>query len=376
MQMETKAMDELELQRLISEGLIRQRLLRGMRPARAAELAGVSTKVYCAAERGEAPLAKEALATLCRQWGVSLFSLCEPRHIPRAAFLTCKPKNKTESARRDEDVWEVYKWARDYAFIERELERTVEPPAKLFQQRDPVEAARFVRGTFWEKGGFTPESMPSVLARHGIKVCVKPFLAAKQKGFSFHDPDCGWVIAVNANPSLSAEEQARAAAHELGHIVLGTHDHYCTHGTPEEKDADAFASELLLPELSFRAFWEDNGYRAPYARVLAVKHAFKVPYEMVVYRIAARAPKAKRSAIYAFYNNLRNRHAENMGSSPEAEPGPVRFPFVPNRFVSLAYLACDRGIITHSKLAELLHTTVSQLRREACLKHAEERGHD
>lgn len=369
-------MDECELQRLISEGLVRQRLLHGMTPARAAELAGVPTKVYSAAERGEAPLAQEALAILCRQWGVSLFKLCEPRHIPRAAFLTCKPKNKTEAVRRDEDVWEVYNWARDYAFIERELGQAVEPPLELFKRRDPVEAARFVRGTFWAKGGFTPESMPSVLARHGIKVCVKPFRAAKQKGFSFHDPDCGWVIAVNANPSLSAEEQARAAAHELGHIVLGTHDRYCKHGTPEEKDADAFASELLLPELSFRAFWEDNGYRAPYARVLAVKHAFKVPYEMVVYRIAAWEPKEKRQAIYAFYGNLRNRHAENMGASPEVEPGSVRFPFAPDRFVSLAHLAYDKGVITHSKLAELLHTTVSQLRREACLKHAEERGHD
>lgn len=357
-------MDESEFRRLIAEGLVRQRLLHGEKMARAAEIAGVPMKVYSAAEHNKVPLAQDALARLCKQWRVSLFRLCEPRHIPQAAFHACKPENKSEAARRDEDVWEVYKWARDYAFIERELGRSVEPDQTLFEPRTPIEAARFVRKTFWKLGGFTPESMPSVLARHGIKVCVKPFHAAKVDGFSFHDKDCGWVIAVNGNPTMPAEAQAYTAAHELGHIVLGTHDRYCTRGKPEEQNADKFASELLLPELSFKAFWDDNAYRAPYDRVIAVKHAFKVPYGMVVYRVAAAVPKPERERLHRFYSGLLKQNTGHGASGREFEPEPavLRFPFVPDLFRTLAVEAYEKGVITCSKLAELLQCTVSDVR--------------
>lgn len=357
-------MDKQEFQRLISEGLVRQRLLHGITVARAAEIAGVPAKVYGAAERNKTPLAQEALDRLCQKWRVSLFHLCEPRHIPQAAFLTCKPENKSEAMRRDEDVWEVYKWARDYAFIERALGRSVEPEQRLFVPRAPVEAARFVRSTFWELGGFTPESMPSVLARHGIKVCVKPFRAAKVEGFSFHDKDCGWVIAVNGNPTMPAEAQARTAAHEFGHIVLGTHDRYCKHGTPEETAADAFASELLLPEISFKEFWDYNAHRAPYDRIIAVKHAFKVPYGMVVYRVAAMAPEQERKQLHRFYAGLlkQNTGHGTSGRAFEPEPSALRFPFVPDLFRTLAVEAYEKNVISCSKLAELLQCTVSDVR--------------
>jgi Zn-dependent peptidase ImmA (M78 family) len=90
--------------------------------------------------------------------------------------------------------------------------------------------------------------MVHLLEAKGVRVYSLAIDAAEVDAFSMWRRDRPFVF---LNTLKSAEHGRFDAAHELGHLIL--HRHAAPNGQEAERDANAFASALLMPSASVRA---------------------------------------------------------------------------------------------------------------------------
>lgn len=349
--------DEMKMR--MAASLRHYRELKKLSQTEVAAIAQVTKGAYIKAEKGESEPRSEWVVRLCAFYGIRPQRLLESLEVPEVAFYTNQHKSYAAKATQTEAIRRVVRWARAYTWLEDRLEEKAgQPPAH--ENLSPEEMAQQVRKTLWHQGGFTPESLPSTLARYGIKVYVGDLHDRETFGFSYPD-GTGWVIAVNNGQGLvPSERQLWIAAHELGHILLGTAG--CQHAkrSKAEQEADRFAAELLMPEESFWSRWEDCGHIPSfYDRVIAVKHAFKVSANAVLYRIAARMG-GMQEVMRRFNAIAKSRGTPNLR---DREPEELRFEFASDRFKSLAMKAYEKGELTVSRLSELYECTQEEVRK-------------
>lgn len=215
-------MKELEKENrdCLAASLKHYRALNKFSQQQVADAVGISKNAYLRAEQGKSDPRSDWLLKACKLYGISLARLFESLEVPEVAFLTNRHSTKHAQAAQLEAIRTVVAWARDYQWLESVLGET---PYALpdVAGMSPQEAAETARKTLWERGGFTPESFPGTLARFGIRVYIGDLRDRETFGFAYHDAEAGWVIAVN-NYLIPCEQQLWNAAHELGHILLGT----------------------------------------------------------------------------------------------------------------------------------------------------------
>lgn len=336
---------------LVAASLRHYREMHALSQGDAAAIAGVTKNAYARAEAGKTAPSGEWVLRLCRHYGIPMSRLFESLAVPEVAFHENRHETRRLQALQRETIRDAVRWAEDYRWLEKTLGE--EPAGGLPDVRalSPKDAARKIRATFWAGGGFTPESFPSTLAAHGIKVYVRRFPDPETFGFSFSDPRCGWVIAVNGDPIVPAERKLWLAAHELGHILLGTAGKRYKKQEQEEGDANDFASELLMPEAAFAARWEDCAHLPYFERVIAVKRDFHVRADTVLYRVTKRLGADERERLMRSFNAEAKRRG--MPNTRENEPRSLYFEFEGDRFKTLALCACRQRKISVSRLAEL-----------------------
>ena len=91
-----------------------------------------------------------------------------------------------------------------------------------------------------------------------------------------------------------------------------------------EREADAFASEFLMPEAAFGSEWDKARGHPLLARVLKVKRIFRVSYKTVLYRLvesACESPDVQRA--------LRSRHRNHFGKTLRKTDEPTAFRTAP-----------------------------------------------
>ena len=344
----------------LAASLRHYRELHGLSQEEAAVRAGVTKNAYARAEAGKTVPGGEWVARLCRGYDIAPGRLFEPLDVPEVAFYANKHGTRRLLALQRETIRDAVRWAEDYRWLEETLgERTGTPPD--MRGRPPAEAAREVRATFWAGGGFTPESFPSILAAHGIKVYIRRFPDRETFGFSFATATLGWVIAVNGDHMIPAERKLWLAAHELGHILLGTAGRAHGKHDPEELEANAFASELLMPSGAFAERWADCAHLPFFERVIAVKRDFHVRANTVLERITEGFGEDSRKRVMQAFNAEAKRRGEP--NLRENEPRSLYFEFVGDRFRSLALCACQKQKISVSRLAELYGEPVPAVMR-------------
>jgi len=106
---------------------------------------------------------------------------------------------------------------------------------------------------------------------------------------------------VFVNASLTRPRMRFAAAHELGHYVLGHEGNFfCPYGryAAQEREANVFAAALLMPAAVIKLFWLKLGNVAPAARVAAVAERLAVSRRALSCRLetvglANHAPRAR-----------------------------------------------------------------------------------
>ena len=124
------------------------------------------------------------------------------------------------------------------------------PPPELpdlGRDANPEAAAAALRRA-WELGELPIKNMVHLLEAKGVRVYSLAIDAAEVDAFSMWRRDRPFVF---LNTLKSAEHGRFDAAHELGHLIL--HRHAAPNGQEAERDANAFASALLMPSASVRA---------------------------------------------------------------------------------------------------------------------------
>ena len=274
----------------IAQNVARLRSDRRLTQAALAERAGVSRVALGRIERGAVVPRAGTLSALARALGVPVGDLvARVRPLRNVRF-----RAHSTLYGRAQILAEVSQWLDAYKRLESELGDSC--PLR-FQElvasngaRSPAEVAQSAR----RSAGLGPKApLPNIcqkLEEGGVKV----LLLNKQRdsffGLSVGEEDGGPAVVVNVWDRISVERWIFTAAHELGHLLLhpGEFDPEATDENPEaEREADAFAGEFLMPELSFESEWEaTRGYPLLW-RVLAVKRVFRVSYKTVLYRLVA-----------------------------------------------------------------------------------------
>lgn len=112
---------------------------------------------------------------------------------------------------------------------------------------EPETAAYMLRQS-WNLGEMPVKNMVHLLEYHGIRVFSLVIDAMSVDAYSIWRGDTPFVF---LNTKKSAEHSRFDAAHELGHLVL--HRHGSPNGLVAEREANAFASALLMPRASLLA---------------------------------------------------------------------------------------------------------------------------
>ena len=146
----------------------------------------------------------------------------------------------------------------------------------LGRDASPESAAEAVR-RHWDLGELPVKNMVHLLESRGVRVYSLALDAAEVDAFSMWRETRPFIF---LNTIKSAERARFDAAHELGHLVL--HRHAVPNGVEAEKDADAFASALLMPSASVRAYAPQF---ATLDQLIALKKIWGVSVGALTYRL-------------------------------------------------------------------------------------------
>lgn len=257
---------------------------------------------------------------------------------------------------------------RDYQFLERVLGLSSATPLPAFRV-DPLSLtlreadllAEEVRGTLG-LGSRPGTSLAVVLERkYGVKIWYESLgpagSAASAKG------EFGYAVLINADHAPWRRNYS--LAHELFHLVTwdsvppDLRESQPARWSRVEKVAQAFASTLLLPGEAVVAEFDARVHdgNVPYADLVELARDFDVSTEAVLWRLVR-------------LGRLRDQEAQRVLSDPtfrdldrQTMPEHWREPLVPpERFVRLAFLAYQRGVLSRSRLAQLVGTSLIDLK--------------
>ncbi len=94
------------------------------------------------------------------------------------------------------------------------------------------------------------QNLTALLENAGIVVIPFDFETAKVAGLSIYDRDAGLPPMIFVSDSVPGDRQRWTLAHELAHLLL--HNHLDIPPQDEEKQADRFAAEFLMPQAEIR----------------------------------------------------------------------------------------------------------------------------
>ncbi|MGP5660698.1 XRE family transcriptional regulator [Corynebacterium falsenii] len=171
----------------------------------------------------------------------------------------------------------------------------------------PSEAARELRSV-WSIGPEAPlPNLVQLCESNGVHVYGLPPVAQAVDAFSNW---YGTQPLVFLSRQKSPERSRFDVAHELGHLVLHNHSS-CDQASDQEKEADAFASEFLLPEAVIRRTMRNT---PSISMILTYRDSFKLS----AMAVAMAAKHAGKFSDHAFKLTMRNLSAKGYR---RGEPG-------------------------------------------------------
>jgi Zn-dependent peptidase ImmA (M78 family) len=203
-----------------------------------------------------------------------------------------------------------------------------------------------------------------LLESAGVKVYALPLEHDRFFGLSVAAEDGGPAVVVNTDESVTVERQIFTAAHEFGHLLLhpGAYDvDKLEEDDAEEREADAFAGHLLMPEEAFRTEWGGTYGLETYVRVLHVKRIFRVSYAAVLHRLVEDG-LADRSVYGWFRAEHKRRTGKTLGKRDE----PVALApsdFAEDLLSTMVRRALEGDLISHSRGAEALGLSAGEMRQ-------------
>jgi len=373
---------------IISANLRRLRMDRDLTQEALAEASGVTRVAYRNLETGVSLPRTETLQALARALSVGVQELvtpsCELRHVRFRSFRRLNT--------REQILLEIGRRLRDFNEIEEILGDQVEYELRAlalnlwgYGETSPALAAAAVRQSF----GLAPDEpvrdLCGLLESKGIKVLPLRIASDAFFGLSVGAVDGGPAVAVNTWDRISVERWIFTAAHELGHLVLHLDDYQVDRKDEEakqEKEANLFASHLLMPPAVFQKEWNETYGMSFVDRVFKVKRMFRVSYRTVLYRlgeIGAVGPEIWQR----FQGEYKHRFGKSLLKEDEpsalaADAFRASFPepsragepedlspadFMEDRLARLVRRAVETEAITLARGAEILGLSISEMRQ-------------
>ena len=368
----------------IAANLARLRLDRELTQDDLAAKAGLSRVALGKIERGAVIPRARTLDALAKALAVPVGDLVTPvRPLESVRF-----RARARVHAREQILVEVSKWLDAYTEIEDALnERSAfrfGKAARANRNRSPVAVAQAARRSVGLGPGEPVRDVCRLLEDNGVKLLLLETNRDSFFGLSVGMSDGGPAVVVNTWDRISVERWIFTAAHELGHLLLHPSE-YRRDATElpvqAEHDADAFASEFLMPEAAFAEEWDATFGHPLLTRVLKVKRMFRVSYKTVLYRLVESGRETP-----DVWRALQRQHRDRFGKTlrktdePEAlgksefawnwrrsgEPaGLTPHDFVGDRLSRLVRRALERQHISLGRAAEILRLPRDEMRTQA-----------
>jgi len=357
---------------VLSDNLRRLRSIKGTNQTKIAKKAGLSRPSYVAIENGTTDPRSSTLMNIAGALGVSLADLFRPLpSLKRVRFRIQKTMTKREENQRDQLLQDVAIWLSDYNELERMLGESREYKFKDYRSTDPVSAAEDARSRLNINDPSLIRDICGLVEDSGIKIYLSKTGFKKYFGLSVSLDDGGPAICVKVGDDVSVERQIFTVAHEMGHLLLHRNSYKkdeIKEIDREEKEADKFASNFLMPQSVFEKEWQSARGLHLVNRVLHVKRIFRVSYMTVLLRLID-CGLADPSIIQIFraeYKRIYNHDLKNHyepDSYSESEPeGLVKSDFMEDRLHRLVREAFEKDLISMDRAAEILKISVIEMR--------------
>ena len=227
----------------------------------------------------------------------------------------------------------------------------VSPFKKPVSSAEQVKEAALKLRDYWNIGSDGIINVIDLLEEHGIKV-MEIDAPESFDGLSSMVNDFYPVIVLNK--AFSSERKRFTALHELGHLILNFDNSVSE--KDEETLCNLFANEMLILESMFKRIVGDSRREITYPELRAVQIHFGISCDALMYKAKTCGIISEpRYKSYCIQKNRNSAFKERIEQSyyPQEES---------NRFNRLVYNALSNELITISKAASLLHTSVEQVR--------------
>lgn len=352
---------------LIAKNVRRLRHGRNLIQTQVAKKAGISLATYSKIESGKASPRMDTLYRIASALGVGVHELLIKVRGLKAVRFRAQKKLK----RRDQVLAKTANWLDDFDFLLREMEseskftlsEIPEKLSKISRDKRPVEAARLAREIMKLKTKEPIHDIAGLLAANGIKVLTYNLASDAFFGMSIGVKDGGPAIVVNVWDRIPVERWIFSAAHELGHLLLHLNAYdidVIKEDEEQEKEANEFASEFLMPQAGFDREWKETAGLALWDRILKVKRIYHVSYKTIIYRLTelgvTESDVWKKANIF-----LRKRYKQKITKAFEPEKL-KEYDFVIDWLDRLVRLAYEKKTISKSRASEILDITMDDMR--------------
>lgn len=229
----------------------------------------------------------------------------------------------------------------------------VSPFKKPVSSAEQVKEAALNLRNYWNIGNDGIINVIDLLEEHGIKV-MEIDAPESFDGLSSMVNDLYPVIVLNK--AFQSERKRFTALHELGHLILNFDDSVSE--KDEETLCNLFANEMLILESMFRQIVGDSRREITYPELRAVQIHFGISCDALMYKAKTCGIISEpRYKSYCIQKNRNSAFKERIEQSyyPQEES---------NRFNRLVYNALSNELITISKAASLLHTSVEKVQED------------
>lgn len=252
---------------------------RGLTMTKLAAAVGVEPRSVSAYEKGEFGPDNERLTKLSSALNFpESFFFGDDLDEPTPDIASFRALSKMTAGQRDTALGSGAIALMLNAWIEARFELPSSDLPDLSREGSPEAAALALRQQ-WGLGELPVKNMIHLLEAKGVRVFSLSVDASEVDAFSMWRQSTPFVF---LNTKKSAEHSRFDAAHELGHLVL--HRHGSPQGREAEREANAFASALLMPKASVLAY---APRMATLEHLIQLKKLWGVSVAALTYRLHA-----------------------------------------------------------------------------------------
>jgi len=355
---------------LIGKNAKRLRHSRDLTQAQVARKSGISVPTYSKIESGKVSPRMDTLFKVASAMGVGVHELLAQVRELKAVRFRAQRKLK----RRDQVLAKAANWLDDFNYLLRKEDSKPkytlsQIPAKLVKistDEKPVKAARLARESMGLDAEEPIHDITGLFAANGIKVLTYTLASDAFFGMSIGESEGGPAIVVNVWDRIPVERWIFSVAHELGHLLLHLHAYdveVIEEDEQQEKEANVFASEFLIPQDGFEKEWRETAGLSLWDRILKVKRIYHVSYKTILYRLVDLG--VYKSDVWQKANIfLKKRYKQKITKAFEPEKL-QEYDFVTDWLDRLVRLAYERKTISRSRASEILDISLDDMRQRA-----------